>query len=202
MKNTVLLMAVALCCAELPLAGACRSFEIDATRPGRVLPNPQQMLVLWRLSGHELSAFRRNREHDVMAFAEYAEVMGATGGEQGRDCLRDSKNGSVLDDYDFTALVDGCRQLLALNLRPYLKLGNVPQKFSDAADGGDFRMNIRPPRDFVAYGRYMTACAEALLKAFGREELLKWRFAVLTEYENGGWFKDASGDPEKTFRAY
>ena len=45
-------------------------------------------------------------------------------------------------------------------------------------------MNIRLPDDYAAYGRYMAACAKALLDAFGHEELLKWHFAVLTELVN------------------
>jgi len=179
-----------------------RTFEIDGTSPGRELPNVQQTLVLWHLPSNAFARATRNREHDVLAFSEYAEVMGATGGNADRDCFRNPSDRSVLDDYDFTRLVSGCRGLLRLGLKPYLKLGNVPQKFSDEVSGGDFHMNIRPPNDFAVYGRYMKACADALLAAFGREELLTWRFAVLTEFENPGWFKDVSGDPEKTFRAY
>lgn len=178
------------------------TFTIDATRPGRTLPNVQQTLVVWHLDRNSFGPTKRNREHDVLEFAEYVEVMGATGGNPQRDCLRNPADRSVLDDYDFSRLVNGCRGIVSMGLKPYLKLGNVPQKFSTDNNPGSFHMNIRPPDDYTAYGRYMTACAKALLDAFGREELLKWRFAVLTEFENGGWFKDASGDAEKTFRAY
>ena len=66
----------------------------------------------------------------------------------------------------------------------------------------ELKSHPRPPTDYAVYGRYMEACANALLDAFGREELLKWRFAVLTEFGNELWFKDASGDKEKSFRAY
>ena len=177
-------------------------FTVDATRPGRALPNTQQTLVIWQLDRNRFNPAKRNREHDVLEFAEYVEVMGATGGNPQRDCLRNPADRSVLDDYDFSRLVDGCKGIVGMGLKPYLKLGNVPQKFSTDDNGGSFHMNIRPPDDYVAYGRYMAACAKALLDAFGREELLKWRFAVLTEFENGGWFKDASGDAEKTFHAY
>ena len=177
-------------------------FTVDATRPGRTLPNTQQTLVVWHLDRNSFGPTKRNREHDVLEFAEYVEVMGATGGNPQRDCFRNPADRSVLDDYDFSRLVEGCRGIVSMGLKPYLKLGNVPQKFSTDNNPGSFRMNIRPPDDYAAYGRYMTACAKALLDAFGREELLRWRFAVLTEFENGGWFKDASGDAEKTFHAY
>ena len=199
MKIHVLLASAALASAVL---AADPAFTIDATHPGRTLPNVQQTLVVWHLDRNSFGRTKRNHEHDVLEFAEYVEVMGATGGHPQRDCLRNPADRSVLDDYDFSRLVNGCRGIVSMGLKPYLKLGNVPQKFSTDNNPGSFHMNIRPPDDYAAYGRYMTACAKALLDAFGREELLKWRFAVLTEFENGGWFKDASGDAEKTFHAY
>lgn len=199
MKIHVLLASAVLASAAF---AADPAFTIDATRPGHTLPNVQQTLVVWHLDRNSFGPTKRNREHDVLEFAEYVEVMGATGGNPQRDCLRNPADRSVLDDYDFSRLVNGCRGIVSMGLKPYLKLGNVPQKFSTDNNPGSFHMNIRPPDDYAAYGRYMTACAKALLDAFGREELLKWRFAVLTEFENGGWFKDASGDAEKTFHAY
>ena len=194
------LLASAVLASTVCAAGP--TFTIDATRPGHTLPNVQQTLVVWHLDRNSFGRTKRNHEHDVLEFAEYVEVMGATGGNPQRDCLRNPADRSVLDDYDFSRLVNGCRGIVSMGLKPYLKLGNVPQKFSTDNNPGSFHMNIRPPDDYTAYGRYMTACAKALLDAFGREELLKWRFAVLTEFENGGWFKDASGDAEKTFHAY
>ena len=199
MKATLLLTSAVL--ASAVFAGG-PAFTIDATRPGRTLPNAQQTLVVWHLDKHGFGPAKRNRAYDVLEFAEYVEVMGATGGNPQRDCFRNPADRSVLDDYDFSRLVDGCRGIVSMGLKPYLKLGNVPQKFSTDNNPGSFKMNIRPPDDYAAYGRYMSACAKALLDAFGRDELLKWRFAVLTEFENGGWFKDASGDAEKTFHAY
>ena len=181
MKIHTLLASAVLASAVL---AADPAFTIDATRPGRTLPNVQQTLVVWHLDRNSFGPTKRNRDHDVLEFAEYVEVMGATGGNPQRDCLRNPANRSVLDDYDFSRLVNGCRGIVSMGLKPYLKLGNVPQKFSTDDNGGSF------------------PCAKALLDAFGRKELLKWRFAVLTEFENGGWFKDASGDAEKTFRAY
>ena len=176
--------------------------SVDGTRPGRALPNVHQTLTLWHLGKDAYANTERNAEWDVTEFAEYVEIMGATGGNPERDCFKNPADRSTLEDYDFSRLVSGCRNIVRLGLKPYLKLGNVPGKFTSDYNGGAFSMNIRPPVDFSAYGRYMTACAKALLEAFGRDELLKWRFAVLTEYENADWFKAASGDAEETFRAY
>ena len=182
--------------------GDAVAVSVEGTRPGRTLPNVQQTLTLWHLAQGAYTNTTRNAEWDVTEFAEYVEIMGATGGNPVRDCLRNPGDRTALDDYDFSRLVSGCRNIVRFGLKPYLKLGNVPGKFTADYNGGHFAMNIRPPTDESAYVRYMTACAKALLDAFGREELLKWRFAVLTEYENAGWFKAASGNAEETFRAY
>jgi len=212
MKNIVFALAgIALCVGaagrlgaadECAAADGLATFRVDACSPGQVLPNTQKMLTLWELGRNSFVKSRRNTEWDVLEFAEFVEIMGATGGSDNRDCLRNPSDRAVLDDYDFSRLVAGCRSIVGLGLKPYLKLGNVPSKYSADRDQGDFNMNVRPPADYAAYGRYMTACAKALLDAFGREELLKWRFAVLTEFENAGWFKDTSGDPGKTFQEY
>lgn len=183
-------------------AYASVEFRVDATHPGRTLPNTQQMICMWSLPKGAFGNVKKNPKYDVTEFAEFVEVMGATGGTYGRDCFKNPADRSVTDDYDFTRLVEGCRGILGVGLKPYLKLGNVPVKLSSKASIGGFGMNVSPPDDYSAYGNYMTACADALLAAFGREELCRWRFAVLTEFENNAWFKDVSGDSEKTFCAY
>jgi len=195
-------LAVAACLSALAAGADVRTFTVDATAPGAVLPNPSQMLTAWSMPAPVDPATLRGRTWDVRAFAEWVEIMAATGGNAARDGYRDPKNRAVTDDYDFAKLVAGCRGILALGMKPYVKLGNVPMKLSSNISNGDFSMNVRPPDDYAAYARYMEACAKALLAAFGKEELLTWRFAVLTEYENAGWFQDASGDPERTFHHY
>lgn len=179
-----------------------RTFTIDTAGRGAVLPNTSQMLTAWAVPKVRAPQSVRNGEWDVRDFVEWVEIMAATGGNASRDCYRDPQNRAVTDDYDFSALVEGCRGIVALGMKPYLKLGNVPMKLSTNIANGGFMMNVRPPDDYAEYVRYMEACARALLAAFGKEELLKWRFAVLTEYENAGWFQDASGDAERTFQAY
>ena len=208
MFNRTINFVMTKLCGIMLLAAAAQGraeavlLAVDATAPGRVLPNVSKMLALWDLDGETFRDVARYREHDVLEFAEYVEIFGATGGNDMRDCLKNPRDRTVLDDYDFSRLVAGCRNIVHLGLKPYLKLGNVPNKFTTHNNPGEFGMNIRPPADYAVYGRYMEACANALLDAFGREELLKWRFAVLTEFGNEGWFKDASGDKEKSFRAY
>ena len=188
--------------AAVGSAADVRTFTIDSSKTGAVLPNTSQMLTAWAVPKPLDPKLFSDREWDVRDFAEWVEIMGATGGNAVRDCYRDPKNRSVKDDYDFTKLVDGCRTILAQGMKPYVKLGNVPMKLSSNINNGEFEMNVRPPDDYQEYSRYMEACARSLLDAFGKDELMKWRFAVLTEYENGGWFMDASGNAERTFHAY
>ena len=188
--------------AAVGSAADVRTFTIDSSKTGAELPNTSQMLIAWAAPKQLDPKMFSGLEWDVRDFAEWVEIMGATGGNAVRDCYREPKNRAVKDDYDFTKLVDGCRTILSQGMKPYVKLGNVPMKLSSNINNGEFEMNVRPPDDYREYADYMEACAKALHSAFGREELLKWRFAVLTEYENGGWFMDASGNAERTFHAY
>ena len=190
------------CFAAFVSAADVRTFTVDSSKTGAELPNTSQMLTLWAVPKRLDPKMLSNLEWDVRDFAEWVEIMGATGGNALRDCYRDPKNRSVKDDYDFTKLVDGCRTILSQGMKPYVKLGNVPMKLSSNINNGEFEMNVRPPDDYREYADYMEACARSLLDAFGKDELMKWRFAVLTEYDNGGWFMDASGNAERTFHAY
>lgn len=191
-----------ICFAVVDSIAEVRTFTIDSSKTGAELPNTSQMLIAWAAPKNLDPKMFSGLEWDVRDFAEWVEIMGATGGNASRDCYRDPKNRAVKNDYDFTKLVNGCRTILSQGMKPYVKLGNVPMKLSSNITNGDFEMNVRPPDDYREYADYMEACAKELLSAFGREELLKWRFAVLTEYENGGWFMDASGNAERTFHAY
>ena len=198
------LLPLSLCAGQGGALGRTdvRTFAVNAMEAGSALPNPSQMLTSWFVPELVDPETLAGCEWDVREFAEWVEIMAATGGNASRDGYRDPKDRSVTDDYDFSKLVRGCRSILALGMKPYLKLGNVPMKLSSDISTGDFSINVRPPDDFAAYARYMAACAKALRAAFGKEELLEWRYAVLTEYENAGWFQDVTKDPERTFHAY
>ena len=75
-------------------------FSIDAGKPGKTLPNVNKVLTLWELQESTLANVKRRHDADVLEFAEYVEVMGATGGNDRRDCFKDPANRAVLDDYD------------------------------------------------------------------------------------------------------
>ena len=138
-----------------------------------------------------------------MEFVEYIQLMQCTGGNAQRDLFVDPENFEVLDDYDFSSLIENCKGILKLGAKPHLKLGSVPLKYSQSsAQGADFGTNLYPPDDYDVYYNYMAAMSRALVDEFGAEEVLSWRFGVMTEYENTQWFIAADGDPDTTAQAY
>ncbi len=179
-------------------------FKIDVSQQGEVLPNAVSNINIWNAyDSTEFSDPKINEKYDVTDFVEYVQLMQCTGGNASRDLFVDPNNFDVLDDYDFSKLIANCRGIVSIGMKPHLKLGSVPLKYSAKANiGTDFGTNIYPPDDYNVYYNYMTAMAQALVDEFGAEEVLSWRFGVMTEYENTQWFISADGSPEKTAEAY
>ena len=138
---------------------------------------------------------------DLTPFVEYVQFMQATGSSPDRDLFLDPNNTAVLDDYDFAPLLNACAVTLSLGARPHIKL-SVPTKYSANRNLGDFKTNLYPPDDYEAYGAFVRAMARALAERFGLGEVRRWRFGVLTEFENPGWFRAESGAPEDSREAY
>ena len=167
-----------------------------------LLPNVSSSLTVW-------GDFRQAK---YPGFLEYAILFTSTGGSAERDLFADPADESRLDDYDFTHLLTNCRNVLASGLKPNLHLGNVPVKFTKGCDprrikaggkdGGSFGFNVRPPDDYAVYAAYMKAIAEALVGAFGRDEVRIWRFSVLTEANNRHWFEARDGTKKSTREAF
>lgn len=180
-------------------------FTVDASQQGAVLHNVVNNVNTWSIEGNPFTNAQRNQENDILEFVEYIQFMQCTGGTEARDLFKDPNNKNVLDDYDFTLLIDNCRGVLNLGAKPMLKLGSVPLKFSKkATTEHGFNMNPYPPDDFDIYYNYIYAMGEALVKEFGKDEVLTWRFGVMTEYENEAWFfvGEEEADPEKSAEAY
>ncbi len=180
------------------------SFNIDSSQLGTVLPNSVSNINIWDMqSGEQFSNPKPNEKYNIFEFVEYVQFMQCTGGNAQRDLFVDPLNFDVLDDYDFSSLIANCRGVLQLGAKPHLKLGSVPLKYSQyAIQGADFGTNLYPPDDYDVYYNYMAAMAQALVDEFGAEEVLTWRFGVMTEYENAQWFTSPDGDPDKSAQAY
>lgn len=174
-------------------------FTVDASQTGEVLSNPASNVNIWSIDGNPFVGKKNNSEYDIFEFVEYVQFMQCTGGNEDRDLFVDPLDRTVLDDYDFTTLIDNCRGVLELGAKPMLKLGSVPLKYSAKSNtDAEFGTNIYPPDDYDVYYNYIAAVAKALVEEFGREEVLSWRFGVMTEYENASWFMANSGDPDES----
>ncbi len=178
-------------------------FTVDASQTGEVLPNPASNVNIWSIDGNPFVGKKNNAEYDIFEFVEYVQFMQCTGGNAERDLFVDPLDRSVLDDYDFTTLIDNCKGVLELGAKPMLKLGSVPLKYSEKANtDAEFSTNVYPPDDYNVYYNYIAAIAKALVEEFGREEVLSWRFGVMTEYENASWFMANSGDPDESAKEF
>ena len=178
-------------------------FEINASDAGDMLGNISSNLTVWSIEGNPFVNPDVSEEYNIFDFVEYVELMQCTGGSPGRDLFVNPLDRTVPDDYDFSKLINNCRGIVEFGAKPYLKLGSVPVKYSKAAQTDTtFGTNIYPPDDYDVYYNYIAACARALVEEFGREEVLKWRFSVMTEFENADWFTAESGDAKESFEAY
>ena len=180
------------------------SFKIDASQLGEALPNVVSNVNIWNMrDGNQFTDLKINEEYNIGDFVEYVQLMQCTGGNASRDLFKDPHNFDVLDDYDFSSLVENCRGIVELGAKPHLKLGSVPLKYSSQAQMGEaFGTNIYPPDDYNVYYNYIAAMAQALVDEFGAQEVLEWRFGVMTEYENADWFMAVDKTPESSFTAY
>lgn len=178
--------------------------EIDATQEQSVLPNAVSNINIWNMnSSSEFTDLKINEKYNIGEFVEYVQLMQCTGGSVDRDLFVDPLDFETLDDYDFTPLIENCRGILKLGAKPHLKTGSVPLKYSELArTDTTFGTNPYPPDDYDIYYDYIYAIGEALVNEFGREEVLSWRFGVMTEYENKDWFFSPDESPEGSATAY
>lgn len=172
-------------------------FDIDVSKKYKELNSLYNNINLWYAGVPGTS-----EKYDVYDFTDYVQLMQCSGGAETRDLFKDPLDTTVLDDYDFTKLINACRGIIEHGAKPFLKLGGVPLKYSKETANGDFSMNVYPPDDYNVYYEYIRALTQALVDEFGKDEVLLWRFGVMTEFENKGWFMHPSGDPEQTKIAY
>ena len=179
------------------------SFSVDTSVKGATLGNVVNNVNIWSIEGNPFVGAKTNEENNIFEFVEYIQFMECSGGTETRDLFKDPLDKTVLDDYDFTLLIDNCRGVVELGAKPLLKLGNVPLKFSkDATTDVGFNMNPYPPDDYNVYYNYIYALAKALVDEFGKDEVLTWRFGCMTEYENAAWFFAGDEDPELSAESY
>ena len=180
-------------------------FNIDLLQQGSKIADIISNMNMWDYHGAWLEAaqhqnadyFKKN-----LPFIKYIHFMQATGGNGERDLFVDPQNKDVKDDYKFDSLIAACRNVLKQGLKPYIKTGNVPLKYStNPVIGKSFGVNLNPPDDYDVYFKYIKAIGDALVKEFGIDEVKTWKWGVLTEYENKDWFM-VDNDSQKTKISY
>ncbi|MCQ2479173.1 MAG: hypothetical protein MJ120_00935 [Clostridia bacterium] len=176
-------------------------FDVDASKLGDVVGNKASNVNVWDM-GTQFYNPQKNTENDIFEFVEYVQLMQCTGGNAQRDLFKDPYDNTVLDDYDFTPLIKNCAGILSLGAKPHLKLGSVPMKYTQNCSIEYFETNVYPPDDYDVYYNYIAAMAQALVDEFGKEEVLSWRFGVMTEYENSDWFKAQNGKAQDSAEEY
>ncbi len=135
-------------------------------------------------------------------FVKRIQLMTATGGNHARDLFVDPTDTGTMTDYRFDVLVAAIRNVVKQGLKPMIKTGNVPMKFTREPKIGGFGVNVRPPDSYEVYYDYIRALAKALVAEFGLETVRGWSWGVLTEYENKDWFVTEDDSPETSLIAY
>ena len=159
-----------------------------------VITNKLSNMNMWNYTAFWSSGYSAKYFENVYPFVEEMQFMTATGGEAARDLFKDPADRSVLDDYDFSPLVNACRNVVEQGLTPVVKTGNIPQKYSTVSTIGTFGVNLYPPDDYNVYFNYIQAMAQTMVDTFGLEEVRTWRWGCFTEYENGDWFQGTCED--------
>lgn len=159
-----------------------------------MITNKLSNMNMWNYTAFWSSGYSAKYFENVYPFVEEMQFMTATGGEAARDLFKDPADRSVLDDYDFSPLVNACRNVVEQGLTPVVKTGNIPQKYSTVSTIGTFGVNLYPPDDYNVYFNYIQAMAQTMVDTFGLEEVRTWRWGCFTEYENGDWFQGTCED--------
>ncbi|WP_391572443.1 hypothetical protein [Cohnella sp.] len=133
-------------------------------------------------------------------FVKNVQFMTATGGcyvgysgcsiYYPRDLFVDPSDTANLTDYDFSSLVTGLHNVVNQGLKPLIKTGNVPLKYTTSPAIGGMANNTKFPDDYDVYYNYIKALADELIAEFGINEVKSWSWGVGTEFENKDWFDD------------
>jgi hypothetical protein len=77
-------------------------------------------------------------------FVKTVQFMTATGGNVSRDLFTDPLNNDILNDYRFDDLISALGHVVKQGLKPMIKTGAVPLKYSVHPSIGGFGVNVEP----------------------------------------------------------
>ncbi|MBE6870831.1 MAG: hypothetical protein E7491_02675 [Ruminococcaceae bacterium] len=180
-------------------------FTIGEDADGKVITNKVSDINLWNYLEDWATRYPVDVSEtyfsEKLPFAEYIHFMTGTGGGLNHDLFVSVSDLETLDDYKFDKLINACKKVVRQGLKPYIKTGAVPVKYSGKGEYGGFGVNTRPPENYDAYYDYIYNIAKALVEQFGLEEVKTWRWGCLTEFENADWFH-LDRDPVKSRDAF
>lgn len=180
--------------------------NVNLAAQGPVMQNKHSMINVWDFRIHwtsQAAGQPSNYFASHYPFVKNVQFMTATGGNSTRDLFVDPNNTSTLTDYKFDELIAALHNVVDQGLKPFIKTGAVPLKYSTNPHiSTAFGVNVRPPADYNLYYNYIKAIADAVVAEFGINEVKTWTWGVLTEYENADWFIAADGSPNSTKIAY
>lgn len=166
------------------------------------IPNIASNINIWEIGNSFYDPQQEFLEYNEFKFVHWVQLMLCSGGSKSRDLFKNPEDRNTLTDYNFERLIKNCEGILSLGAKPHLKLGAVPLKFTTNPKINSSNFNIYPPDSYKQYYNFIKALGEALVKHFGKKEILTWRFGCLDEYENGSCFQARSGKPEDSFEEY
>ena len=85
------------------------TFSVDTSKTGATLSNPVSNVNIWSIEGNPFVNAAASKENNIFEFVEYVQFMQCSGGTETRDLFKDPLDRTVLDDYDFTVLIENCR---------------------------------------------------------------------------------------------
>ncbi|MBP1991497.1 GH39 family glycosyl hydrolase [Paenibacillus eucommiae] len=177
--------------------------SFDLSSDGQTLSNKFSDVNVWgyndewldKATGQPANYFSTN-----YPFVEKVQLMAATGGCYDgfpgcssfypRDLFIDPSDTTNPADYDFSKLITALHHVVNQGLKPVIKTGNVPVKYSTNPTIGGMANNTKFPDDYDVYYNYIKALADELITEFGMNEVKSWSWGVGTEFENKDWFDD------------
>jgi len=136
---------------------------------------------------------------------EYLILMTFTGGRDYNNWYREDKNGDP--SYDFNTPIEVLKNIIRGGVKPFIVIGQMTFDLStnpdDKGDPSTLWGNRYPPKDWDKYYSYIKAFAKAILNEFGIDEVKKWKFRLMTEWDDFNdvqfWWK---GTKEEYLKLY
>lgn len=166
--------------------------HVDAATSPTLVPNVFNSISSWSPSSFAISPPPGLAAQ--YPFLQYAQLFTATGGcyvgFPGCTSTRDLFNNPSIglpSGVNASTLFGPLHNILQAGMIPWLVTGTVPISLSGQPKLGTFGFNTALPTSFSAYREYIALVTGALLSEFGIQEVRRWRFGVLTEFNNADW---------------